>query len=185
MDGLSPIPDISEDIRAAVRTREKEEGLAAVYADLQTRDPVMAGRLKPGDTQRILRAMEVLEATGESLSAWQNIPPIKPHDGWDFHVIQMQPTKEVLEEKIRLRLAHMMKNGVMDEVAKLSERIDAGDVPHDAPIIVAHGFRHLRDFLKSKRNLEDALEDIVIETRQYTKRQRTWLRHQIRADEVI
>lgn len=185
MEGLSPIPDVPEDIRASVRTRQKEEGLAAVYADLQKRDPVMAQRLNPGDTQRVLRALEVLEATGESLSAWQNIPPVKPHDGWDFHVVQIHLEKDVLENKIRLRLNHMLKNGVMDEVAGLSGRIDAGDVPHDAPIMVAHGFRHLRDFLKNKRTLEDALEEIVIETRQYTKRQRTWLRHQIRADETI
>lgn len=185
MDGLSPIPDVPDDIRAAVRTREKDEGLAAIYADLQARDPVMANRLKAGDTQRILRAMEVLEATGESLSVWQDIPPQKPNPDWQFHVVQLHPEKETLERNIRTRLNNMMAAGAMNEVKALSDRIDAGEVPTDAPIIIAHGFRNLRKVLKGEKKLEDALEETAIETRQYTKRQRTWLRHQIRADEII
>lgn len=181
MEGLSPMPDIPDDIRADVRSRTVED----LYAVLLEGDPVSAARLKPGDTQRVMRAAEVLLATGTPLSEWQSIPPVKPHDGWQFHVVQVNPSKEVLEQKIRVRLEAMLKNNVMDEVKALSDRIDAGDVPMDAPIIVAHGFRSLRDVLKSKKKIDNVFEDIVIETRQYTKRQRTWLRHQIRADETI
>lgn len=181
MEGLSPMPDIPEDIRAQVRGSD----LPGLYALLQENDPVSAARLKPGDTQRVMRAAEVFLATGTPLSEWQAIPPVKPHDGWDFHVIQLRPEKDVLEKKIRARLDAMLANGVLDEVKALADRIDEGQVPKDAPIIVAHGFRSLRDVVKGKRKLEDVREDIVIETRQYTKRQRTWLRHQIRADEVI
>jgi tRNA dimethylallyltransferase len=185
IEGLSPMPDIPDEVRTALRAREKAQGLAALYADLKKNDPLMAARLKPGDTQRILRAMEVLEATGESLAAWQEAPPRKPHDGWQFHVVQLNPPREILEAKIRARLSAMLKNNVMDEVKTLSDRIDSGAVPEDAPIIVAHGFRHLRAALKGQKKLEDAIEATAIETRQYTKRQRTWLRHQIRADETI
>jgi tRNA dimethylallyltransferase len=181
MDGLSPIPDIPDDIRADVRARKRED----VYADLQTRDPVMAARLKPGDTQRILRAMEVLESTGESLSVWQSIPPQKPHGEWDYHVVQLRPEKDILERNIRARLAGMIDAGVMDEVKNLSDRIEAGDVPDDALIIMAHGFRNFRNVLQGNMAMDDAIEATVVETRQYTKRQRTWLRHQIRADEII
>lgn len=181
MDGLSPIPDVPADIRKQVRARTRED----LYADLLARDPVMAAKLKSGDTQRIMRAMEVLEATGESLSVWQNIPPQKPHGEWQYHVTQVNPPKEILERNIRARLKSMMNAGVMDEVRALSDKIDVGSVPADVPVIVAHGFRKLRAAIKGEKSLDDAIEETAIETRQYTKRQRTWLRHQIRADEVI
>lgn len=181
MEGLSPMPDIPADIRDAVRARTRED----IYADLQSRDPVMAQRLKAGDTQRLMRAMEVLEATGESLSVWQNMPPKKPHGEWMYHVVAINPDKEILERNIRTRLGNMMKAGVMDEVKTLSAKIDAGVVAPDALIVMAHGFRNLRKTLNGDMSMDDALEATVIETRQYTKRQRTWLRHQIKADEMI
>jgi tRNA dimethylallyltransferase len=181
MEGLSPMPDIPADIRDAVRARTRE----ALYAELQERDPVMAARLKPGDTQRIMRAMEVLDATGESLSVWQNLPAQKPHPHWSYHVVTLNPPKEVLERNIRARLDGMMKAGVMDEVKALSDDIDSGAVADDALIVMAHGFRALRAALKGQKSMADALEDTVIETRQYTKRQRTWLRHQITAHEAL
>lgn len=185
MEGLSPLPDIPAQVREGVRAREKTEGLEAIYADLKERDPAMAAKLKPGDTQRILRAMEVLEATGESLSVWQQLPPQKPAGAWKYHVVQVNPPKEVLERNIRARLDSMVQAGVLDEVKTLSDRLDEGTVPENAAVTIAHGFRHLRAALKGRKTLEDALEDTAIETRQYTKRQRTWLRHQIRADETI
>ncbi|NBX66347.1 MAG: tRNA (adenosine(37)-N6)-dimethylallyltransferase MiaA [Proteobacteria bacterium] len=185
MDGLSPMPDISPEIRANVRSRIDTEGLPSVYADLQKRDPTMAAKLKAGDTQRILRAMEVLEATGKSLAEWQAIPLQKPPADWRFHVTVINPPKEILETKIRKRLEAMLNNGVMDEVASLSKQIEDGSVPEDAPITVAHGFKYLRRVLKNELLLPDAVEATAIETRQYTKRQRTWLRNQIAPDEVL
>lgn len=185
MEGLSPIPDIPEAVRASVRARIETEGLESVYADLAARDPVMAERLKAGDTQRILRAMEVLESTGKSLAYWQSIPLEGPPADWRFHVVQLRPAREQLEAKIRARLQVMLASGVMDEVSALSGRIDAGEVPADAFVTVAHGFRHFRAVMKGTMSAADAFEATAIETRQYTKRQRTWLRHQIRADEVV
>ena len=185
MDGLSPIPDIPPNIRANVRSRIDTDGLPAVYADLQSRDPAMAAKLKAGDTQRILRAMEVLEATGISLAEWQSIPTQKPPVHWQFHVTAINPPREVLEEKIRIRLKAMLAAGALDEVKSLSDKIDAGEVPDDALVTVAHGFKNFRRVLKNEMSLDDALEATAIEGRQYTKRQRTWIRHQIKADETI
>lgn len=181
MEGLSPMPEIPAQIRDTVRARTRED----LYADLQSRDPVMAQRLKPGDTQRIMRAMEVLEATGESLSVWQAMPPRKPQGAWTYHVIAINPDKDILERNIRARLKGMVASGAVDEVRVLSHDIEAGNVPDDALITMAHGFRALRRVVKGEMTLDDALEATAIETRQYTKRQRTWLRHQIRADEVL
>ncbi|MCB1537544.1 MAG: tRNA (adenosine(37)-N6)-dimethylallyltransferase MiaA [Rhodospirillales bacterium] len=181
MQGLSPMPDIPDDIRARVRATPR----AALYAELQARDPVMSARLEPGDTQRIMRAMEVLETTGESLSAWQNQPPRKPDGDWAYRVIALNPPKDILERNIRARLDAMVDAGVMEEVRALAQKIDDGAVPENAPVTVAHGFKYLRKALKGDMTLEDAIERTAIETRQYTKRQRTWLRHQITPDEVI
>jgi len=185
MDGLSPIPDIPDDVRTRVRARLDDEGLESIYADLKARDIKMAGKLKAGDTQRILRAMEVLEATGQSLAAWQAMPTVKPPAHWQFHVIQMRPEREVLDAKIRARLRLMLDAGAMNEVRILAARIEKGEVAPDALVTVAHGFKNFSKVLQGTMALEDALEATAIEGRQYTKRQRTWLRHQIRADEII
>ncbi|MBU6234645.1 MAG: tRNA (adenosine(37)-N6)-dimethylallyltransferase MiaA [Alphaproteobacteria bacterium] len=180
-EGLSPMPDIPTEVRADVRARPLDE----LYALLQEADAPSAARLKPTDTQRVMRAVEVLLATGTPLSEWQAIPLQKPSTAWQFHTITLSPPKEVLEAKIRTRLDAMLKAGAMDEVKALSDKIDAGEVPADAPITVAHGFKYLRRVLKHEMSLEEALELTAIETRQYTKRQRTWLRHQLKADEAL
>lgn len=185
MDGLSPIPDIDADIRTTLMARLDAEGLPALYAQLQAVDPVIAARLKPGDTQRIIRALEVYEGTGTPLSDWQDAPLQKPSSDWRFHVTHLNPPKEKLERNIRARLQTMLKNNVLDEVRALSDRIDTGEVADNAAITIAHGFRYLRAHVKDEMSLDDALERTAIETRQYTKRQRTWLRHQIPADEII
>jgi tRNA dimethylallyltransferase len=186
MDGLSPIPDIPAPIRQSVRARLQSEGLEMIYADLKNRDPVMASRLKAGDSQRILRAMEVLEATGKSLSEWQALPLVKPYtQDWQFHVTQLRPTPAALDARIRTRLHAMLKMGAMDEVTQLSAAIDAGHVPENAPVTIALGFQHFRKVLKGQMQETDAFEATAIESRQYTKRQRTWLRHQIKADVII
>jgi len=185
MDGLSPIPDIDPDIRAGLMARLNDAGLPALYAELQAIDPAIALRLKPGDTQRIIRALEVYEGTGTPLSDWQDIPLQKPADDWQFHVTHLNPSKDILESKIRTRLQSMLKNNVLDEIRALSDRIDKGEVPKNAALTIAHGFRYFRACLKNEISLDDALERTAIETRRYTKRQRTWLRHQLKSDEVL
>lgn len=185
MDGLSPMPDIDPGVRAELMQRLNDEGLPALYAELQSADPVIATRLKPGDTQRIIRALEVYHGTSTPLSDWQDTPLQKPEGDWQFHVTHLNPPKEKLEAKIRARLQVMLKNNALDEVRALSNRIDAGEISENAAITIAHGFKYLRAHLKDELSLEDALERTAIQTRQYTKRQRTWLRHQMQADEVL
>lgn len=180
-DGLSPMPEIPDDLRASVRNQPVSD----LYKLLLDNDPVCAARLKPGDTQRIMRAAEVFLATNIPLSEWQNMPLKAPPKDWVFYTITINPPKEVLEQKIYTRLKAMLDNGALHEVEALSNKIDLGEIPENAPLTVAHGFRHLRQVLKGKMTLPEAIEATTIETRQYTKRQRTWLRHQIKADEAL
>ena len=77
-DGLSPVPDVPEDIRAAVVARYEEIGAEEFYKDLQARDPIMAERFHVNHKARIIRAMEVLESTGKSLAEWQELPRTPP-----------------------------------------------------------------------------------------------------------
>lgn len=185
MEGLSPMPNIAPSVRTGLMARLEAEGLAALYADLEKVDPASAARLKAGDTQRIVRALEVFEGTGQPLSYYQSLPLHTPPADWQFHVVALNPSPADLARAIAKRLNKMIEKGALDEVAALGHAITQGHVAHDAQIIKAHGFRPLWAALRGEMSLEAALERTATETRQYTKRQRTWLRHQITAHEVL
>lgn len=180
MEGLAPIPDIPEDIRAKTVALQEELGNPAFHAALAEIDPVMASRLNPQDTQRLIRAYEVMRATKKSLSYWQQLPHegLPPAD-WEFEIDVIMRPREELHERINQRFDIMMEMGALEEIKALSARVDAGDIPLDAGIIVAHGFRPFRAYLKNEISFDEAAERTKAETRQYAKRQTTWIRHQL------
>lgn len=184
-EGLSPMPDIPDTIRQQAAERQKQLGNPQFHALLAERDLDTAGRLDPMNTQRLIRAWEVLEHTGEGLAAWQARPPVSPPAGWRFHVTAILPERDKLYETINARLDHMIAAGCLDEVRDLATLIAKGEVPETALIVKAHGFRPLRRYLNGEWTLEQALEHTKTEIRQYAKRQMTWLRHQIAVDETI
>ena len=179
MEGLSPIPKTDPAIRERLNKKQAELGNPAIHEELKKLDPVMAARLDPNDTQRMLRALEVLEGTGKSLAEWQKESRLAPPQEWNFEVHKILPERAVLHERINARFLSMMKNGALEEVKNFSDKIDAGEVPADTPLLIAHGFRYLRSHLKGKRSLEEAIDLSQTETRQYAKRQTTWIRHQL------
>ncbi len=171
-EGLSPIPQIPADIRSKWREAAVEQGAAALHAVLQARDPVMAARLKPTDPQRIVRALEVQEATGRSLAEWQQIPGepfVRVEEGRAFVVA---PSREEMRARIDARFDDMLAQGALDEVRALMQ-LDLGD---DLPVMRALGVKPLRDLLVGGTGLEEAAERSKAETRQYAKRQVTWLK---------
>ena len=176
MYGLSPIPDVPPAIRARAMARQAELGNPDFHTDLATRDPVMAQRLKPQDTQRLVRAWEVLEATGKSLAEWQAIPPVKLGD-WEFDVMLVMPPRDELHARINRRFDLMMEGDVLEEVASFAARIEGGEIVETAPITNALGFRELRDFLRGHISKDDAVERAKAATRQYAKRQVTWFKN--------
>ena len=181
MRGFSAIPDIPIEVRLELMSMPLEE----CHCELEKCDPEIAQRLHPNDGQRTVRALEVFRHTGKPLSEWQKQPLIDPPANYNFHVIALMPERDALYDKINKRVHHMMDMGVMDEVKALTLRTDAHEVPEHMPVIKAHGFRPLRKTLKGQSTLEDAIEQTQQETRNYAKRQMTWLRHQIQADKVI
>lgn len=183
--GLSAMPDIPPEIRVRGNALQAQLGNPGFHAALAACDPVMAARLNPNDTQRLIRAWEVFTATGRSLSAWQAEAPITPPGDWAFRIIIKTPPRVILHARCDERFDQMIDNGAIDEVAALKSMIASGDVPADAPVTHALGFRPLADFLDGLSDRDEAVARAKAETRQYAKRQDTWFRHQIKPAQNI
>lgn len=177
--GLSAMPEIPAAIRARANARQAEFGNPAFHADLQSRDPVMAARLHPNDTQRLIRAWEVFEATGKSLAVWQAMPLQGPPPEWRFRVLIKSPEREALYAACDGRFDHMLEQGAAEEVVALGAMIREGTVPDGAAITHALGFRALRQWQDGLIDRDRAITLAKAETRQYAKRQDTWFRHQM------
>ena len=174
--GLSPVPAISAALRQAARSRHAELGGAAFHAALAHRDPAGAARLAPGDSQRLIRAWEVLEATGRPLADWQaRAGAAAPYR---FLRVVLQPPRETLYETIDRRLEAMVAAGALDEVeALLGLHLDPA-----LPVMRAVGLRELAGHLRGESDLPAALAAAQQATRRYAKRQTTWLRRQMPRD---
>jgi tRNA dimethylallyltransferase len=173
--GLSAVPPIPSAIRDGVRARLDRDGVEAMHAELARRDPVSAERLKPRDRTRIARALEVVEATGRSLTDWhrEGLPPILPQGA--FVALFLAPEREHLYARIDARFDAMLKAGAMEEV----ERLAARKLDPLLPAMKAHGVPALIRHLRREITLEEAAEIGRADTRHYAKRQFTWFRHQL------
>ena len=185
LEGFSPIPDIDPAVRKLASAEQERLGNPGFYEELAKRDPAISDKLHPNDTQRLIRAWEVFEATGKSITHWQSLPPSGPPDGMSFEIDIILPPRETLHRKINARFDQMIEQGALEEVKELAAMIADGLVPLDAEIVKAHGFRPLRAYLNGEISFEDAAEHTKAETRQYAKRQTTWLRHQIKAEGAV
>jgi tRNA dimethylallyltransferase len=173
--GLSDIPSVPDDVRAKVRAQAEFETAEGLHARLAAVDPETAGRLRPSDRQRLLRALEVQAATGCSLAAFQSArrpPPLRPGE---WAGLFLSPDRAALNARIELRFANMLREGALDEVADLARR----GLDPALPVMRAHGAPHLMAHLDGRLSLPEAAALGVRDTRQYAKRQFTWARHQM------
>ena len=173
--GLSAVPPIPANVREDVRARLERNGVEGLHAELALRDPIAAERLKPRDRTRIARALEVIEATGRSLSDWhrEGQPPLLPPGG--FRALFLAPDRDALYARIDARFDTMLKLGALDEVVRLAER----KLDPLLPAMKAHGVPPLMKYLAGEITLEQAAEIGRADTRHYAKRQFTWFRHQL------
>ena len=178
-DGLSPMPDVPQAIRDATVEKHKELGNPTFHEALQKRDPVMAERFHPFHTARLLRAWEVLEATGKSLSEWQKEPRIGPPDDWDFQIELIIPDRPVLHQRCNDRFIWMLNNGAIEEVEAFSKRVESEDIHYNIPLLKALGYREILSYIKGDIPKDEAIEKAQARTRQYAKQQVTWFRNQI------
>ena len=175
LHGLAPVPDIPEPIRTAARLRLAERGLPAFRAELAELDPVMAARLRATDRQRLLRAYEVIVATGRSLAAWHEMPAARielPHRRCG---LALMPPRAALYQRIERRLRDMVEGGAIEELRALHRR----RLPADLPLMKAVAVPELLAYVAGGVDLETALQRAIVQIRRYAKRQITWLRHQL------
>jgi len=178
-DGLSPIPDIPQDVRDAAMARQQELGNPAFHEELMKRDPIMAERFHSHHTARLVRAWEVLEATGKSLAEWQKLPLIAPPEDWNFEIEVIIPERPILHQRCNDRFIWMMDNGALDEVESFSKRMESGEVHHNVPLLKALGYRELLSYIKGEMDKDKSIEKAQARTRQYAKQQITWFKNQL------
>jgi len=175
LEGIAPVPEIDPAIRADVRGMP----VAETHRLLEQADPEAAARLSPADTTRIARALEVVRSTGRTLAAWQGERVGGIGDTIDLAPLILLPDRAWLAERCDRRLDTMFDEGAIDEVESLLQR---SDIPANAPVRRAIGVSEIAAFLEGSLNRDAALERAQAATRQYAKRQYTWLRHQPPAD---
>lgn len=175
-EGFSPIPPVPAEVRARAVALQQTMGNPAFHAFLAGRDPESGRRLHPHDTQRLVRAFEVLEHTGQPLAFWQAQPRQGPPEGWRFTLEILMPERAVLYRRCEARFAAMMAAGALAEAAAFDDLIRCGALASDCPPTHALGFRPLQAHLRGVLSREEAVDAACRETRQYAKRQCTWLR---------
>ena len=173
--GLSAVPPIAPEIRDSVRARLERNGVEALHAELAQRDPASAERLKPRDRIRVARALEVVEATGRSLTDWHRdgLPPLLPPG--QFAALYLSADRDALYARIDARFDVMLESGALDEVAALAAR----RLDPLLPAMKAHGVPALIRHLNGEITREEAAAIGRADTRHYAKRQFTWFRHQL------
>ena len=172
LEGLAQVPDIPAEIRDHWREQSEILGAKGLHAALAARDPAMAGRLRPSDPQRIVRALEVIDATGVSLSEWQGgdaSPVLCPEA---VLKLVIAPEREPLYASVDDRFDRMLEAGAIEEVRALL----ALGLDEALPAMRAHGVRELAAYLAGTSSLDDAVAKAKTESRRYAKRQMTWLR---------
>lgn len=171
LDGIAPVPSIDPEIRSSVRALP----VADAYAALLQEDPGRAGKLAPADTARIARALEVVRSTGSTLDSWQT----RSEGGIGARVTTraaiLLPERAALYARCDARLGRMISSGAIDEVGRLMER----ELDPDLPVMRAIGVPELVAYLRGEMTLEQAEARAARATRNYAKRQFTWLRHQL------
>jgi len=179
LEGLSSIPAIPAAIREAARRRLEALGPERFHAKLSARDPETAARLAARDRQRMLRAWEVLEATGRPLSEWQR-EGAGPYRGPVLRLV-LDPPRSVLYRHCDARAEAMFAAGAVAEVAAL-ERLE---LDPELPAMKALGVPEIRAHLAGRSPLSETVRAVQQATRRYAKRQTTWFRHQMAGAERI
>ncbi|MEM8839775.1 MAG: tRNA (adenosine(37)-N6)-dimethylallyltransferase MiaA [Pseudomonadota bacterium] len=178
-EGFAEVPDVPAEVRARVRDALARDGKEVLFARLRAVDPEGANSLEEGDSQRILRALEVYEATGRPLGAWKKERQTEALlEEVRCHKLVLLPDRSDLYSRIDKRFQQMVDAGALDEVRDLM----ALELPSDRPALKAIGVPQLTAYLRGETDLQGAIESASQESRRYAKRQMTWLRNQMGDD---
>lgn len=176
--GLAELPSADPAIRREIEARAAREGWPTLHAELARIDPPAAARIHPNDPQRLQRALEVFYVTGRTLSdlcegSRTPVLPFRP-----LRLVLAPSSRAVLAERIAERFRRMLEEGFLQEVEVLYRR---GDLNETLPSIRAVGYRQAWTYLEGECDFECFVERAIIATRQFAKRQYTWLRKETEA----
>ncbi|MEP7454730.1 tRNA (adenosine(37)-N6)-dimethylallyltransferase MiaA [Phyllobacterium sp. SB3] len=178
LGGLSIMPPIPDDVRAFWRKQDTELGAEKLHEILAAKDSLAAASLRPTDSQRIVRALEVFDASGRSIVEWQKETGRALIEPASAKKIVIEPDRQWLGARIAKRFEAMMGEGAIEEVKAL---LSLG-LSHELPAMRAIGVKEITEVLAGKSKREEAVELATIATRQYAKRQMTWFRNQLGDD---
>ena len=174
-EGIAELPGGDQAIRDRLDRSAEQHGWPAMHARLRKVDPESADRIKPYDSQRIQRALEVFEISGRSLTSWHEAPRSRVADD-DIQFVKIAldiAERKLLHDRIEQRLEIMFNHGFVDEVVKLRER---PNLTRDMPSMRCVGYRQVWTHLDGETSLDECQYRALVATRQLAKRQYTWLR---------
>ncbi|WP_198263581.1 tRNA (adenosine(37)-N6)-dimethylallyltransferase MiaA [sulfur-oxidizing endosymbiont of Gigantopelta aegis] len=173
--GLSELPPANETIRQQLDAETALKGGAFMHEKLAAIDPVAAKRIHPNDPQRVQRALEVYEISGKSMTQLQQENQAQALDCEAYKIIVAPKSRELLRERIAIRFNKMLEQGFIEEVQQLYAR---DDLDLSLPSMRAVGYRQVWEYLEGKMDKQQMIERGITITRQFAKRQMTWLRRE-------
>jgi len=172
INGLSPIPEISNEIKKAVRETKDNLTRHDFYEYVIGHDPSIKDHLHPNDGQRLSRALEVILQTGKSILYFQG--KSKPQLDKPYLFTVVLPEKELLHKLINERTVRMLEQGAIQEVQALRSSVNL-----DAPVCKAIGVKEIWKYLEEEITRDELISLLQLATRQYAKRQITWFKNQV------
>jgi len=170
LEGIAPIPNIDPAMRKEIRNMSTENA----YNALEQYDQIMADKLHPSDTSRIMRALEVIKSTGKSIDVWRKNKSGGIIDEINLKALLLLPPREWLYHRCNRRFTEMLKNGAIEEVEDLIKKKTVAD----SPLWRTIGVNEIKSYLQGDISIDQAINLGQIATRQYAKRQYTWFRNQ-------
>ena len=170
-EGMPDLPEPDPILREQLKHEADGRGDAEMHEELSSLDPGVAARVAVGDRRRVLRALEVFRQTGRPLGEWQEEHARRPRP-FEVLTVVLSPSREILESRIRERAEAMWAEGLVAETRGILDRGFSGELASLQSI----GYREAQAFLRGELSEEAAIEAIVLTSRQYAKRQRTWFR---------
>lgn len=172
IEGISPLPSADPQIREAITEQARHQGWQALHAKLQIIDPTSAARIHPNDPQRLMRALEVYQISGQSLTALtMQKPPSFPYPLYQFAIAPTE--RSILHKRIEQRFEQMLNAGFEQEVQQLMAR---GDLSLELPSMRCVGYRQMWQYLAGEFDFATMKFKALAASRQLAKRQLTWLR---------
>jgi tRNA dimethylallyltransferase len=176
--GLADLPEARPDVRRAIDDEAAARGWPSLHTELVRVDPAAAARIHPADRQRIQRALEVYRVTGEALTELCRRRELSPLSHRLIKIVLAPGDRQSLRRRIDQRFRQMLKEGLVEEVRMLHERVD---LHPNLPAIRAVGYRQVWAYLEGEVDRDAMVERSIIATCQFAKRQMTWLRRETSA----